>query len=582
MKIYFDDIAIKQKFFISGGYMDMYSQGLFVILGDNGCGHTLLLKNIFSNEQNESLSMVFVDQNNESILTDKTVLQNISMSDDAERNEQVKKELEYLKLGSLLKRSASKMSGGEKRLVNLLRGFFSDKDILLIDEPTNDLDYVTVRMVKNIIHKLSLSKLLLIVTHDDRIVEIADGIYEIRDGKINQRKVVTREKKETVDNVIRNNDCFEEKKNNVKFIKSLFRYDFLSFLFSVILIVVFVYQTINFVNIDKTVKNKIPDNQVNLYNALSVSISSEVLLNGVFPIFAIEMISEKDLVSRISKLNAVNEYIKNRHNKIIFDLDIDSTSEYTVYPFEFFDPVNKQTYFTLDLVLQTYYGTDWDVTAVDTTELFEMPFEKTYIKNETKIKISKEQFLSCAKTLSEAKKEDGRRKYETVCTLIVFEGAYTFADFCKTEDMRRLSQGSGLICSNEVIEAIASARVLKMTIDNILTILLAIFIIEIVDSLFFVFNMILNKNKIFVLKNYAYSEETVRNKMQSVINNRYPKLLSVLLFLIFNIVMVIKIPFDIINFYFTIFLAFFMAINYRCRNEIIGLAVKNYYKWYTR
>ena len=175
-----------------------------------------------------------------------------------------------------------------------------------------------------------------------------------------------------------------------------------------------------------------------------------------------------------------------------------------------------------------------------------------------------------------------KRKYETVCTLIVFEGAYTFADFCKTEDMRRLSQGSGLICSNEVIEAIASARVLKMTIDNILTILLAIFIIEIVDSLFFVFNMILNKNKIFVLKNYAYSEETVRNKMQSVINNRYPKLLSVLLFLIFNIVMVIKIPFDIINFYFTIFLAFFMAINYRCRNEIIGLAVKNYYKWYTR
>ena len=79
-----------------------------------------------------------------------------------------------------------KLSGGQKQRVAIARALVSHPSIVLADEPTAALDSKSGREVVNLMQQLTKEEkiTILLVTHDDRILDIADRIVEMEDGKL--------------------------------------------------------------------------------------------------------------------------------------------------------------------------------------------------------------------------------------------------------------------------------------------------------------------------------------------------------------------------------------------------------------
>lgn len=80
--------------------------------------------------------------------------------------------------------SGSKLSGGQKQIINLVRAILKDSPILILDEPTSALDAGTKKIVMNLVKKLK-DKIVIIITHDKDMVSHVDKVYELVGGKLN-------------------------------------------------------------------------------------------------------------------------------------------------------------------------------------------------------------------------------------------------------------------------------------------------------------------------------------------------------------------------------------------------------------
>ncbi|MDB5169424.1 MAG: ATPase component of transporter with duplicated ATPase protein [Candidatus Saccharibacteria bacterium] len=75
----------------------------------------------------------------------------------------------------------SELSGGQKRMVELIKVQRSRADIALIDEPTNHMDYVAKKAFAKWLG--SVQESVLVITHDRDVLQTVDRIIEIRDGR---------------------------------------------------------------------------------------------------------------------------------------------------------------------------------------------------------------------------------------------------------------------------------------------------------------------------------------------------------------------------------------------------------------
>jgi putative ABC transport system ATP-binding protein len=78
------------------------------------------------------------------------------------------------------------LSGGEKQRVSIARALANDPKVLLADEPTGSLDSQTGRTVVDLLAGLAREKGsgVVIVTHDNRIVDVADRVLHLVDGAL--------------------------------------------------------------------------------------------------------------------------------------------------------------------------------------------------------------------------------------------------------------------------------------------------------------------------------------------------------------------------------------------------------------
>lgn len=83
---------------------------------------------------------------------------------------------------SLHNKSCSKLSGGEKQRIALSRVLYSDKDIIIADEPTGNLDVDTENLIMDelIDYARSYNKIVIVVTHALELAEKFDEIYVIK------------------------------------------------------------------------------------------------------------------------------------------------------------------------------------------------------------------------------------------------------------------------------------------------------------------------------------------------------------------------------------------------------------------
>lgn len=122
-----------------------------------------------------------------------TALQNVRMGLEVHPHistqEMHKKSVEMLEivgLGNRVNYYPDDLSGGQKQRVAIARALVSQPRIVLADEPTAALDKKTGRDVVDIMQKLAKEQgcTILMVTHDNRILDVADRIVYMEDGKL--------------------------------------------------------------------------------------------------------------------------------------------------------------------------------------------------------------------------------------------------------------------------------------------------------------------------------------------------------------------------------------------------------------
>ena len=64
--------------------------------------------------------------------------------------------------------------------LSLVRILQKKSSLLILDEPTTGLDYVSVNNLKEVLLKEKREKIIIIVTHDERIIKICDKIIDIK------------------------------------------------------------------------------------------------------------------------------------------------------------------------------------------------------------------------------------------------------------------------------------------------------------------------------------------------------------------------------------------------------------------
>jgi putative ABC transport system ATP-binding protein len=94
--------------------------------------------------------------------------------------------LEAVGLGDRIDYYPQQLSGGQKQRVAIARALVSHPKMVLADEPTAALDSKSGRDVVELMQKLAREQgcTILLVTHDNRILDVADRLVELEDGRI--------------------------------------------------------------------------------------------------------------------------------------------------------------------------------------------------------------------------------------------------------------------------------------------------------------------------------------------------------------------------------------------------------------
>jgi lipopolysaccharide export system ATP-binding protein len=94
--------------------------------------------------------------------------------------------LEQFSILHLRKSRASKLSGGERRRLEIARALISEPEILMLDEPFAGIDPVTVQNIQGVIQDLRDQDIAILITdHAAReILEIVDRCYVIHEGTV--------------------------------------------------------------------------------------------------------------------------------------------------------------------------------------------------------------------------------------------------------------------------------------------------------------------------------------------------------------------------------------------------------------
>ena len=122
-----------------------------------------------------------------------TALQNVQVMFDLqpgvtikEGRERATRILQQVGLGERMNYHVSRLSGGQKQRVAIARALVGRPELVLADEPTAALDGTSGREVVNLLQGLAREQKrpILMVTHDVRVLDIADRIIEMQDGHL--------------------------------------------------------------------------------------------------------------------------------------------------------------------------------------------------------------------------------------------------------------------------------------------------------------------------------------------------------------------------------------------------------------
>jgi len=139
----------------------------------------------------ESVGFVFQANNLVPYLTGREnmlLVQAITGGDGASARQRADQLLDELGISGRAKALATALSGGERQRVAIGRALMNDPELVLVDEPTANLDSERGRqVVQSLIAEVrSREKLGIMVTHDPEMAAFADRVLELHDGQLRQ------------------------------------------------------------------------------------------------------------------------------------------------------------------------------------------------------------------------------------------------------------------------------------------------------------------------------------------------------------------------------------------------------------
>lgn len=175
---YFDQKCIFKDF-----SYDFSERGIYALKGESGIGKTTLLrmiagldKDYLGSIEGGGIGCVGMAFQEYRLFEQLSAIDNIVFAISDKKNEAETKKAEEMLSALGFKKDdmhlrPSELSGGMKQRVSLARAFLSRYPILLLDEPTKELDEVNIASVRKIISTLGKAKLIILVSHDNEDAE---------------------------------------------------------------------------------------------------------------------------------------------------------------------------------------------------------------------------------------------------------------------------------------------------------------------------------------------------------------------------------------------------------------------------
>ena len=114
-----------------------------------------------------------------------TVKENIKLANKKAKDKEIKTLLSTLGIENLIDKYPNEISGGQRQRVAIARALINNPKVIFADEPTGNLDSKNSLNVFELFKNLTAKGTTIIVaTHDKALANLANKIYEVKDGKI--------------------------------------------------------------------------------------------------------------------------------------------------------------------------------------------------------------------------------------------------------------------------------------------------------------------------------------------------------------------------------------------------------------
>ena len=175
------------------------------IIGESGSGKSTLLSVLSTLLKPSSGEVVYEDTNYKNIknidnfrrenigfifqfhylINYLSVKENINLANEKASKEEIFELLRLLGIENLIDKYPNEISGGQRQRVAIARALINNPKVIFADEPTGNLDSNNSLKVFELFKELSEKGTTIIVaTHDKNLAQMANKIYELKDGKI--------------------------------------------------------------------------------------------------------------------------------------------------------------------------------------------------------------------------------------------------------------------------------------------------------------------------------------------------------------------------------------------------------------
>ena len=194
---------------LKGVNLDIYENEFVVVLGESGCGKSTMMNiiggmdfltegelliegkdfshpsdNDLTRYRREYVGFIFQSYN---LMPNLTALENVQfIAEIAKDPEEAMDALEMVGLAEKYDRFPSQLSGGQQQRVSIARAIVKNPKLILADEPTAALDFVTgqevLKVMEKIVHERGTT--VVMITHNAEIAKMADRVIKLRSGKV--------------------------------------------------------------------------------------------------------------------------------------------------------------------------------------------------------------------------------------------------------------------------------------------------------------------------------------------------------------------------------------------------------------